>query len=140
MIFKSKLFVSKNKTEIINLCNTFVPNKILIASVSFNFIEGINISLKRGANILYDDNYAFLKAVYLGHIDVVNILIKYGCNIYARQHYALHLAANRDHYDILKLLLEMGLNPNGICPSFKYIDYSSKIVWLLNKYKYNNYK
>ena len=93
--------------------STNATNKLMFGSYKGK-LDRVIISLKNGANIHGQSDYALRYASENGHLDVVKYLVEFkpdGANIHAQNDDALRWASNNDHLDIVKYLVE--LKPDG---------------------------
>ena len=77
-------------------------------------LDHVIISLKNGANIHANDDYALRWASQNGHIDVVKYLVDNGANIHPRDDYALRWASHNGHIEVVRYLVSRGDNIHAL--------------------------
>ena len=93
------------------MLNTYKGNELLKEAATVGELSLVIFSLKDGADVHADNEYAFIAAVVHGHLNIVKILIEeYGANIHEEDDEALISASENGHLDIVKYLVEKGVD------------------------------
>jgi len=102
--------VGKSEDEVLRKLKKLSPNKMLINSIFYNFIEGVEIAIDRGAYLDWDQHMALRLAATNGYTDIVKLLLDNNVDIHAYNDIALRFAAQNGNYDTVKFLIEKGAN------------------------------
>jgi hypothetical protein len=88
-------------------------NKVILHEPLIPLVDFIDIAIKYGADIHYDDNDALCRASYHGRLDIVERLIKYGADIHSNNNYALVWTSSNGHLPVVECLIKHGAHINA---------------------------
>jgi hypothetical protein len=83
-------------------------NDLLIESVKNKELPLVIWSLKKGADINYQNTYALVTASENGYLEIVKYLVENGAKIHANNDEALRWASEKGYLEIVKYLVENG--------------------------------
>lgn len=98
-----------------NILKVYSKNKnsILAESSRRGELALVIWSLKKGADIHHDNDYALRWASERGYFEIVKYLVENGANIHASEDWALITASGSGHLEIVKYLADRGSNINS---------------------------
>jgi ankyrin repeat protein len=85
-------------------------NDLLINSAVLGYLPLVIYSLKHGADIHTEKDFALRVASQKGYLDVVKYLVEHGADIHRFDNEALLLSAARGHLEVVRYLVEQGTN------------------------------
>lgn len=103
----------KSDEEVFNEIKKLSPYDMMVKSVYYNYLDGVKLALKKGADINIIRNNPLGQASFSDHIDIVKYLIKNGSNININNGYALYISSSNNYYNIVELLLKNGAHVNN---------------------------
>jgi len=100
------LMKGKSDEDILKEISRLTPYQLLIKSCDNGYLNGVKISLERGADPSYKNNYVIGYASYKGHTNIVKLLLNdRRVDPSAGDNSAIRNASENGHTDIVKILL-----------------------------------
>lgn len=108
--------IEENKDFIIKLFNK-IGYQLLMEACTNGYIELVKLLIENGADVKYNDYYAFRLSVAYKHLELTKFLLEIGADVNTHNDYSIKVVIDYNNFDMFKLLIEYGATvpENYIC-------------------------